>query len=139
MTLGDMEKARREAVPKKTDQDTKYCFGILNEWRYYRETCGQSVPELTLLNRSEIAEFLCQVVFEVREKNGLVFPPNTIYHIVCGLQRYLQCNGHPKIDFFKDGPFADLKTILDAEMKRLQKTGLRSKIRQAEPLTTKEE
>ena len=41
--------------------------------------------------------------------------------------------------FFNDTAFADFRMNLDAEMKRLQRKGLRSKKRQAEPLTLEEE
>jgi len=48
-------------------------------------------------------------------------------------------NGKPAIDFFNDPTFAEFKLNLDAEMKRLQKKGLGSKKRQAEPLSIEEE
>ncbi len=78
-------------------------------------------------------------MLEIRKKDGQEFPPNSLYHIICGIQRHLQFNGHPSIDFFNNSAFADLKLTLDAEMKRLQKGGVGSKKRQAEPLTLDEE
>lgn len=53
--------------------------------------------------------------------------------------RYLRNNGQPDIDFFKDCAFANFRMILDSEMKKLQRKGLGSKRRQAEPLTADEE
>ena len=52
---------------------------------------------------------------------------------------YVQFNGKPAIDFFNDTAFADFRMYLDAEVKRLQRKGLGSKKRQAEPLTLEEE
>ena len=75
---------------------------------------------------------------EVR-KNGEEFPPNSPHHIVSGIQRHLRLNRKPAIDFFNDPTFAEFKLNLDAEMKRLQKKGLGSKKRQAEPLSIEEE
>ena len=63
------------------------------------------------------------------------FPPNTLYHICCGIQRYLRGNGRPHIDFFSDLDFSEFKCSLDAKVKRLQSTGIGSKQKQAEPLT----
>ena len=64
----------------------------------------------------------------------------TLYHICCRIhvQHYLRCNGKPHIDFFSDPNFSTLKCSLDAEMKRLQNTGIGSKQKQAEPLTCKD-
>ncbi len=70
---------------------------------------------------------------------GKSFPPNSLFHIVSGIQRYLRFNGKPSMDFFNDPVFADFKLNLDAEMKRLQRKGLGSKKRQAEPLSFEEE
>ena len=53
--------------------------------------------------------------------------------------RFLRQNGRPEIDFFKNDSFLEYRTSLDAEMKRLQSTGLGSKRKQAEPLTLAEE
>ena len=76
---------------------------------------------------------------EVRKKNGEEFPPNSLHHIVSGIQRHLRFNGKPAIDFFNDPTFAEFKLNLDAEMKHLQKKDLGSKKRQAEPLSIEEE
>ena len=53
--------------------------------------------------------------------------------------RFLRTNGRPEIDVFKQGAYAEFRLTLDAEMKRLQQTGLGSTKRQAEPLTEAEE
>ena len=63
------------------------------------------------------------------------YPPETLYHICCGIQRYLRWNGKPDIDILSDSAFADFKSSLDAEMKQLQASSLGSTKRQAEPLS----
>ena len=78
-------------------------------------------------------------ILEVCKKNVEEFPPNSVHHIISGLQRHLRSSGKPAIDFFKDPIFADFKMNLDAEMKHLQRKGLGSQKHQAEPLTTEEE
>ena len=47
--------------------------------------------------------------------------------------------GRPEVDFYKDSVFADFRSSLDAEMKRLQSSGLGTFKKQAEPLTLEEE
>ena len=53
--------------------------------------------------------------------------------------RFLRQNGKPQVDFFKDDTFADFRSSLDGEMKRLQAKGVGSRGKQAEPLTADEE
>ena len=43
------------------------------------------------------------------------------------------------IDVFKDAEFSEMRVCLDSEMKRLQKSGLGSKTKKAEPLTIEKE
>ena len=52
--------------------------------------------------------------------------------------RYLSQNGI-NIDFYQDPEFADFCQRLDAEMKRLQGSGLGSQKKQAAPLTEQNE
>ena len=51
----------------------------------------------------------------------------------------MRWNGNPGIDLFKDACFADFRMCLDSEMKRLQRAGLGSQKKKAEPLTEEEE
>ena len=66
-------------------------------------------------------------------KDGSVYHPNSLHHLICGIQREVR-NSNAGIDFFKDPPFANAKKTLDSEMKRISKLG-----RQAEPLTDDDE
>ena len=53
--------------------------------------------------------------------------------------RFLRQNGKPEVDFLKEEAYADFRSTLDAEMKRLKRAGMGSHRRQAEPLTQEEE
>ena len=79
----------------------------------------------TLLNelndKSILEHWLIRFVLEIRSKKGSEYTPNTLRHVVCGIMRHL-CMRHD-IDFFKDPEFADFRSSLDAEMKRLQAAG----------------
>ena len=82
---------------------------------------------------------MIRFVLEVRKKDGTEYPPNTLHHLCSGIARYLRANGHPTLDLYKDSAFADFRTTLDAEMKRLQHKGIGSKVRQAEALSEDDE
>ena len=55
----------------------------------------------------QLASHLSKFVFEVQKKTGEEFPPKSLYHIICGIQRHIQMNGRSSIDVFKDSEFAD--------------------------------
>lgn len=124
-------------MPKRTQDDMAYCMRVWKEWRECR--VEKNAECITSVSKTDLQELLSHFILEIRKKNGSEYPPNTIYHICCGIMRFLRCNGQPDIDFFKDSLFSDFRRTLDSEMKRLQGTGLGSRKRQAEPLTTEEE
>ena len=139
-TEGEILLARRESVPKRTRQDTAYCIRLWNEWSKYRcETSEVHIPLLMEMDAYSLQYWMTRFILEVRKQNGDEYPPNTLHHLVCGIMRFLRQNGKPQLDFFKDDTFADFRSSLDGEMKRLQSKGVGSRSRQAEPLTVDEE
>ena len=136
----DLAAVWKPSMPKRTQDDTAYCVKVWKEWWHCR--VGKAAQEnnpITSMRRPVMQELLSQFVIEMRKKDGSEYPPNTIYHICCGIMCYLRSNGHPGIDLCKDISFSDFRCTLDSEMKRLQGNGLGSKTRQAEPLTMEEE
>ena len=97
------------------------------------------MPALTEMDSPTLCHWMERFVLEIRKTNGEEYQPNTLYHIVCGIMRYVRMNLKAGVDFFKDAEFAELRTVIDAEMKRLQAKGLGSHHKQAEPLTVEEE
>ena len=139
-TEEEISLAKRGAIPATTHKDTKYCVTIWNEWCSHRLTnYRETIPPLEELNSSELASKLSSFIFEVRKKDGSEFLPDSLHHIVSGIQRFVRCNGKPGIDIYKDAEFADFRSCLDSEMKRLQRSGLGSRKRKAEPLSLEEE
>ena len=98
------------------------------------------VPPLAELDRQGLQQWLTYFVLEVRTKSGTEYTPNTLHHIVSGIMRHLrqECN-KSEIDFFKDSAFANFRSSLNAEMKRLQAAVVGSTRKQAEPITIEEE
>ena len=132
-TTEEIVRAREKGIPKRTQQDTKYCVNIWDEWREYRRrSTGIVIAPLQQLPPHQLNEFLTMFVLEARKKTGEVYPPNTLHHIVCGLMRHLPPTGNPQIDFFRDPEFSGFRASLDAEMKRLQEEGVGLKRKQAD-------
>ena len=124
---------------QSTLKDTKYCLGIWDEWTAARqEHTATYIPPMATMSAAELSSWLTPFILEARKKNGDPYPPNTLYHIVMGLVRHLRWSGR-NIDVLKDKEFANFRASLDAEMKRLQSTGLGSTKRQAEVISVQEE
>ena len=139
-TEAEIVQARTKGVPLKTQKDTKYCVGVWESWREYRNsTTGAAIAPLTELNHSELDHWLTRFILEVRKKDGSEFPPNSLHHICCGLMRHLRWSGQPSIDFFAHSDFANFKASLDSELKRLKSKGAGSQEKKAEVLTEDEE
>ena len=93
---------------------------------------GDSVASLETISPKNFAYHI--TVFEICKRDGSEFPPQTVHHIVGGLQHFVRWKNNPALDIFKDDGFADFRQCLDSKMKRLQRAGLGSR-RKAEPLT----
>ena len=65
-------------------------------------------PELTV---KSLAENLMSFIFEMQKQDGTEFPPDSLHHIVSGIQRFLRWNGKPESIFLRIG---DLLTFESA-------------------------
>ena len=138
-TEEEIQRARKERIPHKTRQDTKFCTKVWEAWREEREkTTKQNTPSLEEMNNTDINNWLSHFALEVRKQNGSEYPPNTLYHICAGLQRHLRGQGK-QVDLLHGAEFASFQASLDGEMKRLQAKGLGSTKRQADIITEEEE
>ena len=64
---------------------------------------------------------------------------NTLYQLVCGLQRYLREHGRADIKIFDNPTLHEFRSTLDGEMKRLNSTGNYVNEKQAQPITQEQE
>ena len=78
---------------------------------------------------------------EARHQDGACYPPNSLYGIVTGIQRYLREGGRHEISFLStsDPTFGRLRQVLDAHMKELTAAGVGSVRKRAEPLSKQQE
>ena len=72
-----------------------------------------------------------------QEKNSEEYPPNSLYQMVCGLQR--QIKKKPTVNLFSPTYTDVSKTSHDSELKRLKAKGLGMTVNKAEPISLKEE
>ena len=106
----EVEEAWKAGVPFKTRKDNEWCFSIWEERQSYRrETTKMLMPPIESLDKAGLDYWLSWFLFwKWRRKVNVFgeFPPNTLYHICCGMQHYLRCIGKPHINFFSDPDFS---------------------------------
>ena len=90
------------------------------------------------MSKREMGNILTRFILEVQKKDRTLYPANSLHHIIAGLQLHLQARGC-LVDFFSDKEFTDFKLLLDAEMTRIQGSGVGTKVRKAEIITVEEE
>ena len=126
-----------------TRKNTKWAFGVFEEWRSARARNHENIhiPELHLMNAESMNFWLQRFIMEVQKKKGGSYPPKSLYYIVCGLLRHcrdMNVNDKNFLDV-KDGRFAPFRRVLDAKMKELLSQGLGTKIRRADPISDEDE
>ena len=86
-----------------------------------------SYSPLHELDEHALQYWMTRFILEVRKQKRDEYPLNTLHHLVCRMMRFLQQNGKPHIDFFKDDIFSAFPSSLDGEMKWLQSKGMVTK------------
>ena len=122
VTSSQIVALQQTAVPANTKKNTSWAINVWDDWAAYRmrQDPTDCPPFLFTMQLSELNDWLCRFVVEVRRKDGKHYPPNTLHQLCCGLLRRLrECD--PSLDFFKNPEFDAFRKTLDAEMKRLRR------------------
>ena len=137
MSSDDVDKVIEGCIPSKTKKQTDWAVAVYKEW------CGvrKESSLLATMSNNDIEEQLCRFVMEARRQDGDPYPPQTVYALITGLQRYLRAEGRRDISFLtkSDPTFSRLRLSLDARMKQLTSSGVGSVKKQAQPLTEEHE
>ena len=135
-----LEEKRKSAIPKKSQQDTKWCVKQWNDWVAFRNiNKDEKIPcPITAIPKEKLGYFMELFVIEIRKKDGSEYTSTTLRHLVAGLRRHLR-EADVKIDFFQDEEFEKFHKTLDSEMKRIRSIGDGTRKGQAEIITPEEE
>ena len=134
-----------DSVPHKTRQHTKWCIDTWDEWRESRiaraKGCESEIPpKLIDMDKKELDYWLSCFVVEARRKDGCEYFGDTLRSLVCGLQRYVrQARPDFSVDVLSGVEFVRLRSVLDAKMKTLKRSGIGLQRKQAEPISYSEE
>ena len=96
----DIENAQKQAVPHKTENATKWAIRTWNAWAEQRvisveEQQLSCITDLLAIKIEEMSEqqlmyFVPRYILGKSGKNSEEFPPNSLYQMVCGIQRQIQ-------------------------------------------------
>ncbi len=76
-------------------------------------------PALESMAVSTMQGHLTQFIMEAQRQDRQPYPPQTLYQLFCGLQRYLRENGRPEVGVFDEQQpeFNRVRKVLDSRMK----------------------
>ena len=103
----EVEKRRESRIPANTKVNTSWAVRCWEEWAVEcnvkvkknssKEKYYEVNPDIKKVANEQLDYWLGKFVLEIRKKKepGSVYPPNTLYQMCCGLQRFLGDNGRP--------------------------------------------
>ena len=91
------------------------------------------------LSVAEMDFRLSRFVREICKKSGDSYPPESLYSLICGLQRHLLDKGRADIELFDDTSLHGFCCALVGEMKCLNATRNYIHTKQAQPITIEQE
>ncbi|XP_020912548.1 zinc finger MYM-type protein 3 [Exaiptasia diaphana] len=156
-TTEEEKEMLEKAIPKSTRYKNTWAFKLFEDWKSERanktaileaSSVNSKLEELEnldhdfiLMKPKSLNFWVGKFIQEVTSKDGKRFPGATLYQIVAGLKRFLEEHNRNDVNMLdKQKPdYADLRKILDAEMKSAQKDGIVSKKEDKEAISEEEE
>ena len=121
-------------VPENTRKNGSWANGAFSVWVKGRnnKVKTKEVEALHLIPEKAFEDFTVEeinyamprFIAEVRKQDGSLYPPNSLWQLVVGLQIYLRMKGRP-VRFLHDDNFAHVKYSLDYHMKERPEKGVR--------------
>ena len=106
VTDEELAERNRDRIPPNTKKGTSLAVRVWNEWSEERNSLPissrQEAFEFVVAPVAEILHTVCdyelcfwlsKFVHEICKQDGTYYPPNTLYQICVGVQRYLRENG----------------------------------------------
>ena len=136
-------------IPNNTARNTNWGANTWQAWASARNTARQLgqplIPlgyELAAIDPTSLNQFLCLFVLEVRNKDGDLYPKDSLYNLCAALARYFKEDlGRPDLNFMNsnNAHFNRFKQCLDSLMKYVTELGIGSVKKQAKPISIEQE
>ena len=132
----------KDSIPKSTQIQTDWSLSVWSQWSSYRseklvevdECVHELKKEFTAMAEEALLFWLPKFVAKIRNSDGSLYPPNSVYQICCGLSRALKSANRVDIDMLNSPKFTQSRDTLDVCMKNLKATG-QFTVQQAETIT----
>lgn len=128
-----------------TTKATSWALKNFNDWKRAANKRAKDVmvdDDFFLCSDKEVlSNILSRYVVETRKTNGELYPPKTLYQLMCGLLRHMkECNPDcPNFLDKKDNQFRTLHSSMDAHFHHLHSKGVGREIKQAKALSKEDE
>ena len=124
-------------VPPNTQKNTDWAVKNFGTWRDQRNEKVSSDDEkcppelLPSTDTVLLSKWLCLFVNETRRSDGTLYPPKTLYQLLCGLLRHCKSLNHEAPNFLdrNDHRFRELHNVCDSYFRRLHSEGVGSEVR----------
>ena len=92
----DIKNAKQQAIPPKTEDVTKWATKTWYPWATQRAISDErtvvNIMHLSSVKIDEVTEkqlnyWIPRFILEVRKKNSEPYQPNSLYQMICGLQK----------------------------------------------------
>ena len=142
-----VDAVKKSSIPKKTQANTLWATKLWDNWAAFRvksilpeETAVGCVldSDVVKMKLPDVSFWLQRFVLEVRKSNGDVYSPDSLYQLCCGIQRALRDAGQD-VNIFEQFQFAQFRSVIDGELKRLNDTGNYIDKKKASVITTEME
>lgn len=138
----DISKLIESTENANTKKNTAWALRVFEEWRNQRlRNSDAEIPFLHVMTAEQLNFYLGRFIMETRRKDGVEYPPRSLYLITCGLLRHLKDKNvfDKNILDNNDCRFSEFRKILDSKMKDLLKRGFGTSIKQAELIMSQDE
>ena len=142
-----VDAVKKSHIPKKTQANTPWATKLWDDWAAFRvksispeETAVGCVldSDVVKMKLPDVSFWLQRFVLEVRKSNGDFYSPDSLYQLCCGIQRALRDAGQD-VNIFEQFQFAQFRSVIDGELKRLNATGNYIDKKKASVITTEME
>lgn len=135
----ELEKLRRNRIPKATLEKVKWAVNIFSSWLYqWKISLDEGLrvyKDMDQMERSDLNFCLKYFIADVRKINGEEYPPRTLKEIVAAVQHHFNYALRKPFSIFKDVAFLETREILDAAMKRSAQNGTVKPKKRAAPIS----
>ena len=139
----EFEQYKQGFIAENTADDIQKCLRLFNEWKKERNSVfpNDLMPQDILKdgNKVKLSKWFSKFATEVRKKDSFPYPPRTIHHYLCSIQRHLRTKEKLEINIMNDKEFIELRNVLDNLFCKLHSEGVGTSLKKTPVLDNDDE